>query len=150
MVSISREWKKGVDPSSGEDYKINQRAYKVAKCYGAKTENGVVSYSCRGTEVIEIKNPYHDFLRYYNGFKLFPDSCDAHYIAFSTDRQIDRLIEAEVYYETLPVLMNVPYTDDKKENQVKLSDIDEASNKADGWFVTRHTWKRIEMSLINI
>lgn len=143
ITSIFREWVEGIDKETGNDNEKNAVAFPVGKRFEAITLDGKVLYHCTEKEVVEIKNPYHDFIRYPNGFKFFPDSSDGHYIAFSTDWDIDRLIEADVYYKSQVILMNNPYGD-PVDNTVTLSEIDEASNKADGWFAVKHTWNRIE------
>ena len=105
ISSIYRSWIKGIDGETGNDNTINSVYFAVGKIYKAETVDGTVKYSGKNVDVIEIKNPYVDFLSYYNGvtwgsmFGLEGDKyTDVHYIAFSTDKQIDTLKEADVTY----------------------------------------------------
>jgi hypothetical protein len=90
-------------------------------------------------------------VRYSNGFKLYVSKCDAHFVAFSTDRQIDKLMEADVYFVTQSktwsfvtfVGESVSYGD-KQENYAYLKYTDVSSNSADGLFGKKYTWNRIE------
>lgn len=102
ITSIYRYWIEGIDNNSGNDNTKKAVAFEVGKCYKATTENGGVSYSCEYLQTVKIKNPYHDFLRYKKGVFWFMNDefVDSHYIAFSTNLPIDKLISATVSYYT--------------------------------------------------
>ena len=107
ILSIYREWVNGIDSKTENDNIVNTKCFSVGKLYKAETVNGSVEYSCKNVDVVEIKNPYVDFLKYYDGLSFGsilgfePDKfTDVHYIAFSTDRNIDTLKEADVSYLT--------------------------------------------------
>ena len=98
ITSIFRKWSSVLDKETGNDNEVDEVAYDVSKLFTASTVKGEVSYSCLESETIEITNKYVDHIRYLNGFWLYYDSCDSHYVAFSTDKQIDKLMEADITY----------------------------------------------------
>lgn len=105
ITSIYRAWDKDIDGNSGSDNIKNEKYFKVGKCFKAETVENTVKYSCKETDVVEIKNPYVDFLSYgqQSGWDYIfgvTKWTDIHYVAFSTDKKIDTLKEADVTYTT--------------------------------------------------
>lgn len=105
ITSIYRVWDKAIDgePDNGNIKK--EKYFRVGKCYTAETVDGFVKYSCKNVDVIEIINPFVDFISYgqqSNWDYIFGVTkwTDIHYIAFSTDKKIDTLKEADVTYTT--------------------------------------------------
>lgn len=145
ISSISRQWLDGLDDPTGNDNTVSTVAYPVGQKWTAATLDGVVKYFCTREDIIEITDKYVGFLRYSNGFKFMPDSCDSHYVAFSTDIDIEYLYDADVEFTSVKYIMGVEAPDTSTAPEtVTLSDIDTASNKADGWFAEKHEWNRIE------
>ena len=155
ISSIFRLYDKDVDEGLPEynENDINEVSYEVGKLYTAITLNGNVTYSCLDTETIVIQNKYVGYLRYSNGFKLYQDKCDSWFVAFSTDKPIDRLMEADVDYMIQDYTW---FTDPNQGYQkfeshgeltkksVTLNYTDVAGSTADGWFAHEYTWNRIE------
>lgn len=103
ISSIYRDYIEGVDPDSSNDNIKTSRAFAVGKQYAAMTTADGVVYSCKDIDFMVIENPFVDFLAYgtYDGFDLIfgnVDYTDIHYIAFTPDRQIDTLKEADITY----------------------------------------------------
>ena len=98
ITAIFRPWNKDLDESTGNDNTTEQVSYTVGKLYTVSTVDGVVSYTCEVSETIEIIDEYRGTLRYLNGFWFGSQSCDSHFVAFNTNRQIDNLLEADVTY----------------------------------------------------
>lgn len=98
VTAIFRPWDENLDEETGNDNTIEQKSYTVGKLYTVSTVDGVVSYTCEVSETIEITNEYRGFLRYLDGFWFGNQSCDSHFVAFSTNREIDNLLEADVTY----------------------------------------------------
>lgn len=153
ISSVYRAWDGSIDdglPDYNENA-ISEKAFAVAKLYTASTVNGVVSYSCLATETILITDKYVGYLRYDNGFFLSISKCDSWYVAFSTDRRIDKLMEADVYFvsrlyrKTVAIgIDDIVIWDDPTDNYVSLQYTDVASNPADGLFGKKYTWNRIQ------
>ncbi len=152
--NISQMWRKhiaSIDGPSGNDNTIDGIGIEVAQLWTAETRDGKVQYFMQEIEVVTITSFYHDHIAYYEGFKLYVDQCYAHYIAFSTDRQIDTLLEADVeyYYQRYSRTGgigggDITYIDPSPvKNVVTLKYKDFVSNEADGLFAKKYTWDRI-------
>lgn len=107
ITSIYRDWIDGIDKATSNDNDKTSKYFKVGKLFTATTDGSAVKYSCKNVDVIEIKNPYVDFLSYgkQSGWDYIfgvTKWTDIHYIAFSTDKKIDELKEADVTYTTQP------------------------------------------------
>lgn len=148
ITSIFRKWSSVLDKETGNDNEVDEVAYNVSKLFTASTVKGEVSYSCLESETIEITNKYVDHIRYLNGFWLYTDSCDGHYVAFSTDKQIDKLMEADLTYIAeigSGSLATGRWTVDKTEKITKTIYADEeVSSDMTGPFGHTYTWNRIE------
>lgn len=151
ITSIYREWDSSIDSGTGNDNTKNEVAFAVGKLYLATTQNGEVSYKCKETETIQIINPYADYLEYSNGFKLSPNWCHSHYVAFSTDKQIDTLMEADVSYVRRSAsratgigLKGDTTYENASQEIAKLDGTQKGGNAADGWFAKKYEWERIQ------
>jgi hypothetical protein len=151
ISSIYRVWDKNLDKALDNGNEVTEVAYEVGQLWTACTLNGEVSYSMLTSETITITDKYVGLVRYSNGFKLYVSKCDAHFVAFSTDRQIDKLMEADVHFLTQRktsqtaafVGTSISYGD-KQENYAYLKYTDVTGNSADGLFGKKYTWNRIE------
>lgn len=152
ITSIYRAWKEGVDASSGNDNTKNEVAYNVGKLFKASTIDGKVTYTEVCQETIEIVNPYVDYLRYSSGFWLATGACDSHYIAFDTDKQIDTLMEAKVYFKHRTARSKVGTLNDGITYGPEISETKELTGKDKGetleyghpWFTKKFEWDRIQ------
>lgn len=153
ISSIFRKWDKDIDSGTTDDNTINEVSFEVGKLFTACTIDGNVTYTETHTETILITNKHVGFVRYNDGFFLSQfKQCDSHYVAFSTDRRIDKLIEADVYFVSRWYLtrhINATGKDtfergDNIENNVTLKYDEEVNNPADGLFGKKYTWNRIE------
>lgn len=102
IPSIFRNFDFNIDEFD-EDGEVSEKSYAVSKLFTATTENNVTTYTCEMTQTIEIDEKYVGYLRYENGFYLYKHACDSHFVAFSTDYEIDMLLEADVYYTSRSV-----------------------------------------------
>lgn len=154
ITSVYRKWDKNIDEGTGNDNTKESVAFKVGKCYIATTVNGEVSYKWKETETILITDKYIDYLQYKNGWLTYKGWTDSHYIAFSTDKQIDTLVEADVYFTTqrLRLRYNL-FTNDYKEvyawnpeeNTVTLNyEYSKGGNSASGLFSKKYDWQCVQ------
>lgn len=150
ISSIYRPWIDGKDEPPAEGQTINEVPYKVGKLYTAYTDNGTVHYTCIGQEVIPITSKHCGFISYWSGTNPWTEYyCDAHYIAFNTDRDIDRVKNADVefYWQTITENdggIGNNSTIDNGKKIVTLTDIEEATVTPRGWFQgNNYSWKRI-------
>lgn len=148
ITAIFRQWYKAIDKDPPTGQTVNKVSYEVGQLWGARNVNGETVYKMRTTETLKITDKHVGFVRYPEGFSwLEYGACDRHFVAFSTDRKIDSLIEADVTY----LMRNYHYTPlagksfgeyiEPDPAKLKYSDI--ASTSPD-LFAHTYTWERIE------
>lgn len=149
VSSIYRAYDKSIDEDPGNDNTVSEVSYSVGKLYIAFTIDGVTYYSCKQQETIEITDKYVGYLHLSDGWLLYKfGACDSHFVAFSTDKQIDSLIDADVYY-TSQTYTQVHgsarrYHGSEKSNVVSVRYDEFSSNSANGLFARKYTWPRIQ------
>ena len=90
------------------------------------------------TEVIEVTSQMIGFRRYSDGFQWGGiKSCDAHFLAFSCMHNIDRLLSADVRFNTQSYKkmegQDLKVDSDKTEHFVTVHWYDEGASKKDKW-----------------
>lgn len=152
ISSVYRLWDKDLDASGSQQ--ISQVPFKVGKMIAFSTINGSEYCECRDLETILVTDKHVGFVRYANGF-LFGVGVtyrDSHYVAFSTDKPMDRLRSARVgfyyqSYDTNPGAFGaeVPTWGNKIYSQVNINeDDDTVTSDKTGPFVESYSWKRIQ------
>lgn len=149
ISSIYRVYDKSIDKDPGNDNTVSEVSYSVGKLYIAFTVDGVTYYSCKQQETIEITDKHVGYLHLSDGWYLYKlGACDSHFVAFSTDKQIDSLIDADVYYTTQTYTQvwgkSRNYHGSEKSNNVSIRYDQTSSNAADGLFARKYTWPRIQ------
>lgn len=151
ISSIFRPWNSAIDKVSNANNTIQGVSYAVAQQWTACTVDGVVSYSCIALETITITDKYCGYVRYFEGTTLFVYKCDSWYVAFSTDKPIDKLVEADVSYVSQPyTYMDVfgatyGYEYGEKVNKsITLKYTDCVTTDKVGFFGHSYSWDRIE------
>ena len=150
IIQIARPWDSAIDKKAGNDNTISTVPFEVAQKWTAQTINNVLTYSCMGVETVLITDKVVGYIQYSNGFELLKQSCDSHFVAFTTSRKIEKLIEADVYYVTQSYIRitgvggGAPELGEKVENYAYLTADQSTSNPADGLWAKKYTWKRIE------
>lgn len=157
ITSIYRAFDETIDESLSDDNEniINEVNYKVAKHW---TFDNTGITSCADVEMVTITEKYVGFVRYgYADGMNDSDLTDRHFVAFSTDRQIDKLLECDVYYKTQTRVTHWGNFNGFQTNNPKSYDYGEISGDKyatltyttkvqvgadnDGWFVNnRHTY----------
>lgn len=154
IPSIYRPFDETIDEGADHGNEITEVDYKVAKEYCFSTINGEPFCRVLDIETIEITDKFVGFVRYSNGFELneWRTSCDSHFVAFNTDRDIDRLLEADVYYTSQSYEWN-RRTDwlnpketfgGKEDNYAFLTYEQKVEHTGDGWWAPTYQWNRIE------
>ena len=148
IISIFRPFDKDVDEAPSDGNTINSVSYEVAKLFTASTVEGQVSYTCEVVQTIEITDKFVGFVRIDGSSVWAITSCDSHYVAFSTDKPIDDLIEAEVYFVTRLYKednFGKRYKADPVDHQVTIRH-DQFADSEDfqGWFGQNVEWTRIQ------
>lgn len=147
IVSIFRPFDERFDePVEGNI--VNEVSYGIGKKYIISTiDNGNIFLSY-DIETIKIEQKYIGFVRYETGANFWgtSDSIDSHFIAFSTDREIEKLLEVNVYYE----FQSVHYQENGNEyqfgeiekNYSKVKDKQSVTYKSDKGFWYNYTYEK--------
>ena len=152
ISSIFRVWDSTIDQGLEpvNDNTIDEVSFAVGKQYTIQEKSGKTTVSEKDIELIQITEKYVGFMRYPSNsfnFSLGYDSFDVHYIAFSTDRQIDELLEADVYYCSQSCHIDnwsgAEYGN-KNEHYAYLNREKDIEVSGKGWFSTAYNWNAIE------
>lgn len=96
ISNILRAWDSKIDKESGNNNTINEVENAVAKQF-IFDKGGTLTI--KDVETITVTSKYIGYLRYEDSW-LFPGyGCDVHFVAFSTDKRMDDLLEAQVSYD---------------------------------------------------
>ena len=100
IAAIYRAYDKTIDTPSTDDNTIDHIAYNVGQLWTATTVDNAPVYAMDYQETIKVESKHVGFIRYLDSkvFLMATDATDSHYIAFTTDRQMDDVLEAEVSY----------------------------------------------------
>lgn len=128
IASIFRIWQKDIDEGL-EKYmhnNITEVAFRVAQCWTVYQDGDTVQYDMAASEVVTVTEQVINKIRV--GIQSMPDwatvymftnawaGADCFYLAFNTDRPIDKLIEADITYD---IKHYVPIFDDIKDAAVQ-------------------------------
>lgn len=141
---IYRPFDEEIDEQAGNDNVITEVNYAVNKQYCFGKINGNDYCSVVDIETIEITDKFVGFVRYEDGYKFFQsgNACDSHFVAFNTDRRIDKLLEADVYYTSQ--YRNSYEFKEKKNEYAYLKYDQHVEHTGGGWFAGTYKWDRIE------
>ena len=151
ISSIYRPFDAGVGDKKSGNNTINEVNYAVNRQYCFGEINGKPYVSCVDIETIIITDKFVGFVRYKDGFKFYVGACDSHFVAFNTDKPIDKLLEADVYYTSqsyswvyaIGVGQNETFGE-KKDNYAYLKYTDKVEHTGDGFFAGTYKWDRIQ------
>ena len=151
ISSIYRPFDAGIGDKKSGNNTINEVNYAVNKQYCFGEINGKPYVNCVDIETIVITDKFVGFVRYKDGFKLYVGACDSHFVAFNTDKPIDKLLEADVYYTSqsyswlyaIGVGQNETFGE-KKDNYAYLKYTDKVEHTGDGFFAGTYKWDRIQ------
>ena len=151
ITSIYRKWDKTIDPATGNDNTVTEVNCNVSKQYAFGTINGKPYVNCVDIDTIVVTDKFVGFVRYENGFTLYNSACDSHFVAFNTDKPIDKLLEADVYYTTQSYNWNwTAFVGEKEtfgtkqDNYSYLKYTDKVEHTGEGWFAGTYKWDRIQ------
>lgn len=148
ISSIYRAYDKRVDAPPAGGNTVTEVAHPVGQLWTVQSVDGRVYYSVRDLEVIQVSAQTVGFRRYANGINpliLSGSACDAHFLAFSTRREIDALKSADLEYKTQPyeISKGVTTFGSKTNHRLTLWHDEYAENPAGGWFGKKAKWDRM-------
>ena len=151
ISSIFRPFDESIDKQAEDGNKITEVVYEVAKQYCFTSKDGAPYVEVVDIQTIEITDKFVGFVRYSDGFKLYVGACDSHFVAFNTDKPMDKLLEADVYYTSqsysysFVTLVGESHTfGEKQDNYAYLTYTDRVEHNGGGLFAGTYAWDRIE------
>ena len=151
ISSIYRPFDESIDKQASGGNTVTEVNYAVNKQYAFGSINGKPYVNCVDIETIVVTDKFVGFVRYKDGFKLYVGACDSHFVAFNTDKPIDKLLEADVYYTTQSYdWSSAPFVGvketfgDKADKYAYLKYTDKVEHTGDGWFAGTYKWDRIQ------
>ena len=151
ITQVVRKWDSLIDDDLPAGNTASTVPYEVSQKWEVSTVDGETTYRVLTLETITITDKFVGYVRYDEGFKLYVDSCDSHFVAFNTDRNMDKLLEADLtyvsrkYIDTIGIFSDgVPTYEEPLTIFKALSYTDKASNEGDGLFGKKYTWERIQ------
>lgn len=161
ISSIFREWNAQYDESLQNDNAINEVSFDVGKQYRVSEDNEITTYDCLETETVLITDKFVDSFRYWDGwYVIMHEKVDRHFVAFSTDYDIDKLYEVDLIFTTKDYLATnielLPFDlwswevsrtyEDAVEHSITLDYTQRYDMSAHGIFGHSYDWDRIETS----
>lgn len=156
ITSIYRPFNAAIDTNANNGNTITEVNYPVAKKWIFTTTETGTSIYCHDIETIEITDKYVGFARMLaEDYLTYSHFIDRHFVAFSTERPIDKLVQADVWYTSQQVFHNwflgthTYYYAPKYDHQVTVN----AETKVEEgigtggflfWQKFTYTWKEIQ------
>ena len=151
ISSIYRPFDEIIDSGAEHGNTVTEVNYNVSKQYCFSTINGNPYCNVVDVETIVVTDKFVGFVRYNDGFKLYNGACDSHFVAFNTDKPIDKLLEADVYYTSQRYSWTVAAFvgenqefREKQDNYAYLKYTDKVEHNGGGLFAGTYKWDRIE------
>ena len=151
ISSIYRPFDESIDKPASDGNTVTEVNYNVSKQYCFGEINGKPYVNCVDIETIVVTDKFVGFVRYKDGFKFYVGACDSHFVAFNTDKPIDKLLEADVYYtmqkyswSVVPLQGEKETFGEKSENYAYLKYTDKVEHTGGGLFAGTYKWDRIE------
>lgn len=160
ISSIFRKFDADIDEPAEGNNTISEVSYAVSKCWTVETIDGQIIYNCYEIETIEITDKYVNFIRYVDGYLPpfivgFGGSlkCDSHFVAFSTDKRMDQLLEVDLMYTSRQVheenflfgaFQNITKSDPTQTPIITIKNGDSAQNNKRWLFGEKASWKRVQ------
>ena len=151
ISSIYRPFDESIDKQASGGNIVTEVNYAVNKQYAFGSINGKPYVHCVDIETIVVTDKFVGFVRYKDGFKLYVGACDSHFVAFNTNKPMDKLLEADVYYTTQEyssswaafVGENETFGE-KADKYAYLKYTDKVEHTGSGWFAGTYKWDRIQ------
>lgn len=153
ITSIFRPFDESIDKQASGGNVITEVEYAVKRQYCFGEINGKPYVSCVDIETIEVTDKFVGYVRYPDGISILHPrgACDSHFVAFNTDKRIDRLFEADVFYTTQKYTWSVvPLQGEREGFGEKVDDIvyldrtKEVEHTGGGLFAGTYKWYRIQ------
>ena len=147
IATIWRPFIDGVDVAVDSEAIETIKGLEVGRCFSIKTlSDGSSSVSNEVVDVITVTEKFVGSMRLKGGFLTFDSDKDAYFVSFKTNKQIDSLLEADVYYRYSSYSRVDGLSkklEDSGEETVNLNFEDERIWNGSGWFDPVYNWNTI-------
>ena len=155
IVSIYRAFDSDIDSGTGNNNTISEVPYTVAQEWTAMTAGNEVFYSMDGFEVIRVTGKYVGSVRYPGDLFFSKGDLDSHYIAFSTEKQIEDLVSARILAATSEMTIKHEYVfgvhtggkttyEDLGKKYYNVTRGEEHTFSSTVWKTTKYVWDEIQ------
>ena len=156
IPAIYREYYDAVDGEHPYDNTVNEIACSVGQSWTVSYANNSVSYKMDSEDYIIVTSQYMEFIRYSDSQNLWmTEYTDSHFVAFSTDKPIDDLIEVDIKfkYRTLHSFYKetfLPHKEERWEEEIDSGELkrtltkDELFESNNSIFMPDYEYKRIQ------
>lgn len=153
ITSIYRPFDESIDKQVTGGNTISEIECAVNRQYCFGEINGKPYVNCVDIETIVVTDKFVGFVRYKDGYKAFglSEACDSHFVAFDTNKPIDKLFEADVYYTKQRYTYTYTIYDGESQGFGKESDeyayltySDKVDYNGGGLFAGTYSWNRIQ------
>ena len=151
ISSIYRPFDESIDKQASGGNTVTEVNYDVSKQYSFGEINGKPYVNCVDIETIVVTDKFVGFVRYPDGFQLYVGACDSHFVAFNTNKPMDKLLEADVYFTTQDYSSSwaafVGSSEEfgaKADKYAYLKYTDKVEHTGGGLFAGTYKWDRIQ------
>ena len=153
IATVYRPFDSEVDDVPEAVDTIQCKGYEVGQYWRVYWYNNVLFYDAKHIDIVDIDIQATGSVEYTEGFKLYLDWCDSHYVAFSIGNyKVEQIYDADITYTIknyswAEIYTPYSYKEELKSTNVHesefLSSKDVGSNDGDGWFGRKYSWYRI-------
>ena len=161
IAAIYRPYDEDVDTSSSSEAidTVQYKSFPVAQTWCVYYYNDILIYEMEKMKYVQYENLASGSVRYTEGFKLYTDKCDSHYVAMKIELidgekayEIEKIYDADITY-TVSNWTTTTYLDTGNSfvsprdgggtYEKTLTEFDTGSNEGNGLFGKKYTWNRI-------
>ena len=153
IVQITRPFDVSIDKALDNDNVINEVPFAVNQQWTVYNIDGQNVYEYLYLDTIRIETKFCGSIRYSDGYfgSVLLSDTDAWFVAFKTDKDIERLVNAKLSYRAVTYHESVTYIT----NETTISEIDcsnpalelsadfKGSSAGNGLFGYKYSWNRI-------
>ncbi len=98
ITSIYRDYIKDIDGGTDNGNLVNEKAFSVGQYWKVTTQGDTVNYEMIKVDTVMILNPFTSYIRQNKNHSVNGYFQDNYYVAFNTERNIEKLLSATVEY----------------------------------------------------
>lgn len=159
ISSIFRPFDKELDEELDYDNDITEVALEVGQIWSSATYKDQVSYSVVKKDVVSVTHKFASRIDYFKGFNVntlfgYNENTSGHFVSFSTDYDIDKLLEVQITFVekkcedktdySLPQNSYSKITNTISHDGLELTCDDYVNSSGVGLFGAEFSWCRIQ------